>query len=79
MAVGRRRVRLALQQFINASDEVEAGIARIEGMNRQEKQQSHVGIEIVKLLEGRTTRLYSRATHDHARFHGAEKRGGIAR
>ena len=34
-------------------------------------------IETVKLLEGRTTRLYSRATHDHARLHSTEKRGGI--
>ena len=69
---------MRLQQFINAIDEVETGIARIEGMKiGRKKQEVHVGIEMVKLLEGWTTRLYSRATHDHARFHGAEKRGGV--
>src|SRR5712664_2053019 len=69
---------LRLQQFINASDEVAAGIARIEGTKiGRKKEELHVGIELVKLLEGRTTRLYSRATHDHARFHGTEKSGGI--
>ena len=69
---------MRLQQFINARDEVEAGIARIEGIKiGRKKQELHVGIEMVKLLEGRTTRLYSRAAHDHARFHGTEKRGSI--
>jgi len=55
-----RRSGLRLQQFINARDEVEAGIARIEGIKiGRKKQELHVGIEMVKLLEGRTTRLDS--------------------
>ena len=69
---------MRLQQLINAIDEVEAGIAGVEGMKiGRKKQELHVRIKMVKLFEGRTTRLYSRATHDHARFHGTEKRGGI--
>src|ERR1700674_4051938 len=43
----------------------------------RKKKELHLRIEMVKLFEGETTRLYSWATHDHARFHGAEKRGGI--
>jgi hypothetical protein len=42
-----------LQQFINAIDEVETGIARIEGMKiGRKKQELQVGIEMMKLLEG---------------------------
>src|ERR1700682_5212014 len=69
---------LRLQQFINTTDKVEAGIARIGGIKKGRKNEElWVRIEILKLLEGRTIRLYSRATNDHARFHGTEKRGGI--
>ena len=44
---------MRLQQFSNAIDQVETGIAGIEGMKiGRKKQELHVGIEMMKLLEG---------------------------
>jgi hypothetical protein len=58
-------------QFIHAMDEIEAGIARIGHMKiGRKKEEMHVRRQTAKFLEGRNTRLYSRATHDHARLHG---------
>jgi len=83
MAVGADgRVRLAPAAVHYASDEVEARHRSHRGYrNRRKKQQIARGDEIVET--SRRPDLHRsvllRAHTDHARFHGAEKRGGSAR